>query len=55
MGGYAVDSDGVIKETGRVWFRSDAYEFVCPTGRPAETEGLFDIRSVPGSIEGDVK
>ncbi len=51
----AVDSDGVIKETGRVWFRSDAYEFVCPTGRPAETEGLFDIRSVPGSIEGDVK
>jgi transglutaminase-like putative cysteine protease len=38
--------DGTVKEAGRVWFCSDAYEFVCSTGRPVGAEGLFDIRNV---------
>ena len=38
--------DGAIKESGRVWFCSDAYEFVCPTRRPVGAAGLFDIRNV---------
>ena len=38
--------DGAVKEVGRVWFCSDAYEFVCSTGRPVVREGLFDIRNV---------
>ena len=42
--------DGAGKEVGRVWFCSDAYEFVCPTRRPASAEGLFDIRNVAGKI-----
>lgn len=42
--------DGAIKETGRVWFCSDAYEFVCSTGRPAGMEGLFDIRNVAEKV-----
>jgi GntR family transcriptional regulator len=43
-------SDGAVKEAGRVWFCSDAYEFVCPTGRPVGAEGLFDIRNVAGKV-----
>lgn len=42
--------DGTVKEAGRVWFCSDAYEFVCATGRPAGTEGLFDIRNVAEKV-----
>ena len=38
--------DGAVKEAGRVWFCSDAYEFVRSTVRPTGTEGLFDIRTV---------
>ena len=40
--------DGVVKEVGRVWFCSDAYEFVCTTGNPNRVESLFDIRNVSG-------
>jgi GntR family transcriptional regulator len=42
--------DGGLKEAGHVWFCSDTYEFVCPTGRPASAEGLFDIRNVAGKV-----
>jgi GntR family transcriptional regulator len=42
--------DGAVKEAGRVWFCSDAYEFVCSTGRRAGTEGLFDIRNVAEKV-----
>lgn len=42
--------DGAVKEAGRVWFCSDAYEFVYSTGRPAGTEGLFDIRNVAEKV-----
>ena len=42
----ACSHDGAVKETGRVWFCSDAYEFVCSTGSPAGMDGLFDIRNV---------
>jgi GntR family transcriptional regulator len=44
----SLGDDGVVKEAGRVWFCSDAYEFVCLTGRPFGTERLFDIRNVAG-------
>jgi GntR family transcriptional regulator len=42
----AIGSDGRVKEAGRVWFRSDAYELVCTTGSPGPAESLFDIRTV---------
>ena len=42
--------DGTVKETGRVWFCSDAYEFVCTTGGPVATQGLFDIRNVAEKV-----
>ena len=44
----AIGTDGRVKEAGRVWFRSDAYELVCTTGNPSTgpAENLFDIRSV---------
>jgi len=42
----SLGGDGTVKEAGRVWFCSHAYEFVCSTGRPAGAEGLFDIRNV---------
>jgi GntR family transcriptional regulator len=42
--------DGAVKEVGRVWFCSDAYEFVCSTGRPAGVDGLFDIRNVAEKV-----
>lgn len=45
-----VGDDGAVKEAGRVWFCSDAYEFVCPTGRPVGAEGLFDIRNVAENV-----
>jgi GntR family transcriptional regulator len=39
--------DGAVKEVGRVWFCSDAYEFVCSIGRrPVGVDGLIDIRNV---------
>jgi GntR family transcriptional regulator len=38
--------DGAVKEVGRVWFCSDAYEFVGSTGTSVGTEGLLDIRAV---------
>jgi GntR family transcriptional regulator len=42
----AIGSDGLVKEAGRVWFRSDAYELVCTTGSPGPADSLFDIRTV---------
>ena len=42
--------DGAIKEVGRVWFCSDAYEFACATGRAVHRESLFDIRTVAGKV-----
>jgi GntR family transcriptional regulator len=39
-------TDGLIKETDHVWFRSDAYELVCTTGTSGSSKGLFDIRNV---------
>jgi GntR family transcriptional regulator len=42
--------DGAVKEAGRVWFCSDAYEFVCSTGRSVAAEGLFDIRNVAEEV-----
>jgi len=42
--------DGAVKEAGSVWFCSDAYEFVCSTGRPVGAETLFDIRSVSEEV-----
>jgi GntR family transcriptional regulator len=47
---WARGDDGAVKEAGRVWFCSDAYEFVCSTGRPVGTEGLFDIRNVAEEV-----
>jgi GntR family transcriptional regulator len=38
--------DGGVKEVGCVWFRSDAYEFVCSTGPPVDAQRLFAIRNV---------
>jgi GntR family transcriptional regulator len=45
-----VGSDGAVKEVGRVWFCSGAYEFVCCTERPFDAESLFDIRNVAGKV-----
>jgi GntR family transcriptional regulator len=42
--------DGKVKEVGRVWFCSDAYEFVCSTGGPVGKEGLFDIRNIAEKV-----
>jgi GntR family transcriptional regulator len=46
----AFGDDGAVKEVGRVWFCSDAYEFVCSTGGPIGTEGLFDLRGVAEEV-----
>jgi len=40
----AIGLDHLVKEAGRVWFCSDAYELVCTTASPAAT--VFDIRNV---------
>lgn len=42
----AFGEDGVVKETGCVFFRSDSYELVCATSETGAAEGLFDIRNV---------
>lgn len=46
----ALGGDGAVKELGTVWFCSDAYEFVSPTGRAGDPNVLFDIRTVPGKV-----
>lgn len=46
----AFGADGTVKEAVRVWFCSDAYEFVCSTGTPAGSLGLFDIRNVVEAV-----
>lgn len=38
--------DGAIKETNRIWFRSDSYELICSASGSGQTQSLFDIRSV---------
>jgi GntR family transcriptional regulator len=40
----AFGEDGMVKEVGRCWFCSDAYEFVCSA--QSSTEGVFAIRNV---------
>lgn len=45
-----IGADGRTKETGRVFFRSDAYELVCTTFSPGTSQGLFDIRTVEESL-----
>ena len=40
----ALGQDGRVKEWGRIWFRSDAYELVCATQDAKPMERLFDIR-----------
>jgi GntR family transcriptional regulator len=42
----SVGKDGLGKEVGRVWFCSDAYEFVCSTEKARHSQGLFDIDNV---------
>jgi GntR family transcriptional regulator len=42
----SVGDDGAIKETNRIWFRSDSYELICSTQNPSPMQGLFDIRNV---------
>ena len=42
----AIGADGRVKEAGRVWFCSDAYEFVCNSDSPGPVEDIFDIRNV---------
>lgn len=44
----AVGDDGKVKEAGRMWFCSDAYEF-CATDDGGRADNLFDIRSVEES------
>lgn len=46
----AIGADGRVKEAGRVWFCSDAYELVCTAGSPDPAESLFDIRTVKESL-----
>ncbi len=42
----SVGDDGLVKEVGRIWFCSDAYEFVCSTEKASRSQGLFDIHNV---------
>lgn len=42
----ALGADGTIKEAARIWFCSDAYEFVYSTETNSSSHGLFDIRNV---------
>jgi len=46
----AIGSDGRIKEVGRVWFCSDAYELVCATASPGPADNLFDIRTIEARL-----
>ncbi len=46
FGRRALDRDDAVKELGRVWFRSDRYQFICSAAGPAASAGLFDIRHV---------
>lgn len=40
------DESGAVKETIRVWFRSDSYELICSTQESGPMQSLFDIRNV---------
>ena len=46
----SVGKDGLVKELGRVWFCSDAYEFVCSTEKAGHSHSLFDIDNVAERI-----
>jgi GntR family transcriptional regulator len=46
FGRRALDGDGAVKELGRVWFRSDRYQFICSAAGPTASAGLFDIQHV---------
>lgn len=45
----ARDVDGVAREIGQVWVRSDRYQFVCSTHLAGEMPALFDIQNVTES------
>lgn len=46
----AIGADGLVKEVGRVWLRSDAYELVSETGSAGPAGSLLDIRNVEEQI-----
>lgn len=46
----ALGADGTVKEAVRVWFCSDAYEFVYSTETRARSHGPFDIRNVAKTV-----
>jgi GntR family transcriptional regulator len=46
----SVGDDAHVKEVGRVWFCSDAYEFVCSTEKAGRSQSLFDIHGVTEPI-----
>lgn len=46
----ALGADGTVKEAVRVWFCSDAYEFVYSTETRASSQGPFDIRNVAKTV-----
>ena len=46
----AFGADGRVKESGRLWFCSDRYEFFRSTQDPRE-EGLFAMRSVTNGLD----
>lgn len=47
----AFGTDGRVKESGRLWFCSDRYEFFCSTQDPRAAEGPFAMRNVMGGLD----
>ena len=47
----AFGADGRVKESGRLWFCSDRYEFFCSTQDPRAAEGLFAMRNVMSGLD----
>ena len=47
----AFGADGAVKETGRVWFRSDRYELFHSTQDPRAADSLFNMRNVMNGLD----
>jgi GntR family transcriptional regulator len=47
----AFGADGRVKESGRLWFCSDRYEFFCSTQDPRAADGLFAMRDVTNGLD----
>ncbi len=47
----AFGGDGRVKESGRLWFCSDRYEFFCSTQDPRAADGLFAMRDVTNGLD----